>query len=126
MMMTIFDSLSDDHIENIYNICNTVRDELVYKYDDELLMDKCIEVSEEIYNKLSELGYDVDIIDGYCIFDIINDVNKTYAEHSWVELYDDNNIIYIDISASQFQKYINEDIPDIIIGNKPYYMSYTN
>lgn len=126
MMMTIFDSLSDDHIENIYNICNTVRDELVYKYDDELLMDKCIEVSEEIYNKLSELGYDVDIIDGYCIFDIINDVNKTYAEHSWVELYDDNNIIYIDISASQFQKYINEDIPDIIIGNKPYYMNYTN
>ena len=105
-----------------YNICKQVRDELVNKYGEDFLYGKCIEASDKIVELLNKEGIDAKTVEGWCVYDDDSGCSdRPYDEHTWVELEDGT---YIDVTATQFQSFIEDDIPDIIIGNIPYYMSY--
>lgn len=86
------------------------------------LYGKCIEASDKIVELLNKEGIDAKTIEGWCLYDFDDGCSdRPYDEHTWVELKDGT---YIDVTATQFQSFIDEDIPEIIIGDKPYYMSY--
>lgn len=123
--MTLFENLQlmkESNNSVIYNICKQVRDELVNKYGEDDLQGKCIEASEKIKELLEQQGIHSKIIEGWCLYDDDSSCSdRCYDEHTWLEL-DDGT--YIDVTADQFQYYIDEDIPEIIIGEKPRYMIY--
>lgn len=124
--MNLFENLQT-YIENkniniINKICKQVRDEIVSKYGEDNLYGKCIEASERIVELLKQNNIYATTIEGWCIYDDDSGCSdRPYDEHTWVELADST---YIDVTATQFQSFIYEDIPDIIIGSKPNYMVY--
>lgn len=124
--MNLFETLQmyieNKDIDIINKICKQVRDEIVSKYGEDNLYGKCIEASERIVELLKQNDVYATTIEGWCIYDDDSGCSdRPYDEHTWVELADST---YIDVTATQFQSFIYEDIPDIIIGSKPDYMVY--
>lgn len=108
--------------QKIYDIAKSVRDELVHKYGD-CLCGKCVEASEIIAEKLTQAGIECEIIEGWCVYDeFMGCSDRPYDEHTWVVATVCNKKLYIDVTADQFQPYIDEEIPPIIIGHQPTYM----
>lgn len=106
----------------VFSACKQVRQEMVSKYGSGyLLSGHCIESSERIVELLHLNNVQATTIEGWCIYDV-NDVYEIpYAAHTWVELKDKT---YIDVTADQFSCVMHTDIPEIIMGDKPYYMVY--
>ena len=106
--------------EKIYEICFNTRKNILKKYSD--VQGKCIEASEMIQEELNKLMVSSKLIEGWCLYDDdSNCTDRCYDEHTWLELEDGT---YIDVTADQFEYCIYDDIPEIIIGEKPYYMLY--
>lgn len=124
-MSNLFENLreySDGQYKIIYNICKQVRNELVNKYGKDYLYGKCIEASDKIVELLDKQGIKAKVVEGWCNYDDPTCCSdRPYDEHTWVELADGT---YVDVTATQFQCFMDEEIPEIIIGAKPYYMSY--
>lgn len=106
----------------VQKIATQVRDEIVDKYGADNLYGKCIEASDKIKELLDKEGIDSHTVEGWCIYsEDASCSDRPYDEHTWVEL---NDGTYIDVTATQFQSFVDEEIPDIIIGDMPNYMTY--
>lgn len=122
MIKVIKESKKSDRYNEIYNICKEIRNEIVSKYGEDNLYGKCIEASDKIVEKLKDIGIKASTIEGWCIYDDDSSCSdRGYDEHTWVELTDGT---YIDVTATQFEYFMYDDIPEIIIGEKPEYMIY--
>lgn len=106
----------------IYEIASQTRKELEVKYGNHLA-GRCIEASETICHKLEQYGISCHIVEGWCLYDNFTGcTNYPYDAHTWLEL--DETGIYVDVTATQFIPFIEDEIPSIIIGKKPAYMLY--
>lgn len=111
-------------IQTINDIANQVRNDMVTKYQGNLV-GKCIEASERIQQMLSERGIEALIVPGWCMYDnASNCSDRPYDEHTWCEAKVGDETIYIDVTATQFQPFMDENIPEVIIGEMPGYMCY--
>ena len=114
-----------DKMQAIRVICRAVRDDLVARYGKDCLYGTCIEASERICSNLKRHNIEAKIVEGWCHYDDASSCSdRDYDEHTWVEATIDGKMLYLDVTADQFQFYIDEEIPNIIIGEKPYYMVY--
>ena len=112
--------MTKDMYDRIYKICAEVRKQILDKYGDTQL--HCVEASEILSEKLTQSGFENKIVEGWCSYDdYSNCSDRSYDEHTWVELADGT---YVDVTADQFEYFIDDEIPEIIIDVKPYYMSY--
>lgn len=108
----------------ILSVCKEVRKKLLLKHGGDLA-GTCIDASEEIHEKLKVLGIKSTIIEGWCHYDDASSCSdRDYDEHTWVECEISGQNIYVDVTADQFSYFIDEEIPPIIVGDKPYYMVY--
>ena len=108
----------------ILSVCKEVRKQLIAKHGEDLA-GTCIEASEKIQEKLTKLGIKSTIVEGWCHYDDASSCSdRDYDEHTWVECEISNETLYVDVTADQFSYFIDEDIPEIIVGEKPYYMIY--
>lgn len=109
-------------LETIRRIAEQVRNELTSKYGKGVeLAGKCIESSERIQELLKQEGIVSKTVEGWCVYDYFeNCTNQPYDAHTWLEVGD----IYVDVSADQFEYQFSFKIPEVIVGERPYYMQY--
>lgn len=111
-------------IEKVIIIAEQVRKELEDKYGADNLYGKCIEASDKISALLEKEGIEHDIVEGWCVYDDFSTCSdKPYDVHTWIELRDEKRT-YVDVTATQFDMFIDEEIPRVIVGKRPYYMWY--
>lgn len=107
-------------LETVIETCRMVRHNFEKKYGEDL-QGKCIEASETIQKMLLEKGIETKLVEGWCHYDDSSTCSdRDYDEHTWLEC----DGLYIDITADQFSYFIDEKIPKILVGDKPYYMKY--
>ena len=110
-------------LKTVYEIAEKVRKEVEGNYGD-FLNGKCIEASDRISLLLKEKNIPHKIVEGWCVYDdFISCTDRPYDEHTWIELIDEDKT-YIDVTATQFASFIDEEIPEIIVGKRPYYMQH--
>ena len=110
--------------EQLYKeIASQVRKEIVNKYGEDFLYGKCIEASEKIVALLSKEGINSKTVEGWVHYDCDEGcTDRDYDEHTWVETGDG---YVIDVTATQFNSFMEEDYPAIIVSKElPYGYSY--
>jgi len=114
-----------DEIERVIKIAEIIRRELEAKYGvEDNLCGRCIEASDKISELLTAENIEHDIVEGWCVYDDFSTCSdRPYDPHTWIELRDENKT-YVDVTATQFATLIDEDIPKVIVGKRPYYMQY--
>jgi len=111
-------------MELVIKIAHEVRTALEEKY--EWLGGRCIEASDTIVDRLTVHGIKGKAVEGWCVYDFFETcTNRPYDEHTWVEATIEGKIVCIDITATQFEPYIDAFIPKVIIGEKPYFLQHT-
>lgn len=108
--------------ETIFDTALRVRNELIAKYHTDDMTGKDSEASEMLVKALATQGYKSKVCFGYCLYD-----NGEYSDsvHNYVLVAIGRDSVYLDITATQYRKYIREDIPDIIMlmpGSNPYWL----
>lgn len=110
-----------DALNIIQTIAIQVRREMEGKYGDQLY-GKCIEASERIVSLLREKGLPARTVEGWCIYDqYYSCSDQPFDAHTWVEVNLDRHELVVDVTATQFQAYIDDPIPDVYIGELPRY-----
>lgn len=111
-------------IETVIAIAGKVREEFENKYGADNLYGKCIEASDKISALLKQENIEHDIVEGWCIYnDFSTCTDRPYDPHTWIELREEDRT-YVDVTATQFATLIDEEVPKVIVGKKPYYMQY--
>ena len=124
----LYETVAEDNSEKrinseIYNICKQVRKEVVDKYGDDFLQGKCIEASERLVELLKQHGISAKTVEGWVNYDYCDGCSdRPYDEHTWVETSDG---LILDVTATQFNSFMKEDYPEIIMQTElPYGYSY--
>lgn len=119
---SLFEKLVNNE-QSYKEIASQVRKEIVDKYGEDFLYGKCIEASEKIVELLSKEGINSKTIEGWVHYDCDEGcTDRDYDEHTWVETEDG---YIIDVTATQFNSFMEEDYPDIIISKElPHGYSY--
>lgn len=124
MKLKLVEDFNIDNNEKLYyNIASQVRKELIDKYSEDFLYGKCIEASDKIVDLLSKEGINATAVEGWVHYDCDEGcTDRDYDEHTWVETEDG---YVIDVTATQFNHFMDEDYPTIIVQNElPYGYSY--
>ena len=88
---------------------------------DKVLEDTQIDGNDILYETLREEGLSVRKVDGYCVFDNLDEEKNGYTQHSWCETCG----YYVDITAFQLNFYMENAYPTIILSEaKPSNMWY--
>lgn len=102
----------------IMQIASNVRKKLVYELDSENLNSFCLEAANELRAELQKKGIKAIVVQG--TFEVDNGIIEDDFEeelfqplHYWVEVQGK----VLDITGSQFQEFVNEDLPEIAFGN---------
>lgn len=115
-----------DYKKRIDMILKSVRQAMEYKYGTGTdLAGRCIEASELIVDNLRYWGYrDCKTVEGWCKFDDATGCSdRPYDPHTWVEL--NNGKVYIDVTADQFNLFMDKEFKSIVINKGlPYGMVY--
>lgn len=103
----------------VLKIAKQIRDKYIKLRNGEgiNLYGTCLDACDDLFNILSNLGYTVNILDGYAIFDILDNTEITYDYHTICEIIIDNRKYYIDTVADQFEDYITDIENDVIFTN---------
>lgn len=119
---SLFIEQNNDNIAIYKEIAKQVRDEIVTKYGN-FIQGKCIEASDRIVELLEAEGISASAVEGWVSYDDDSGcTDRPYDEHTWVETKDD---YVIDVTADQFNPFMDEDYPKIIISEElPYNFSY--
>ena len=110
--------------KTIEDIALSVRKQLVESYDDEYLQAVCLDCSRELRDELIKNGYNAVVVQGEFelddSYDLYSDefVDKDRSVlnlplHYWVEV----DGFIVDITVSQFNDEVEEELPGIIIGS---------
>ncbi len=112
--------------EKILRIAKEVHDRLVYEYDSEDLKSYCLDVSRELVEELKKWSIPAKVVQGEYEVDI-GVIEDDYEDeifnllHYWVEV----GGKVLDISAKQFQEFVNEDLDEITYGKYSELYRYT-
>lgn len=120
---SLFEEYNDNNEQLYREIASQVRKEIIDKYGEDFLYGKCIEASDRIVDLLSKEGINSKTIEGWVHYDCDEGcTDRDYDEHTWVETEDG---YVIDVTATQFNAFMEEDYPDVIISKElPYRYSY--
>lgn len=109
--------------ELLHKIGWEVRKELEEESND--LRGSSLYASELIISALKKERVSAKSVEGWCVYDeFTNYTNAHYDDHVWIEVADGKKVWYVDVTATQFQFQIDVNIPKVIVGERPYYMSY--
>lgn len=103
-----------DIYDILVEVATDVRNSLVLKNKNvnENLYGCCICASNSIHDKLKALGIDSTVVEGWCVYeDDSSCSDRCYDEHTWLEC----NGYYVDVTASQFNSCMFNDLADIIV-----------
>lgn len=106
-----------DYYKIIESTASAVREycEINYGTDTDLC-GHCIEASELIKAILNMFGIDSKVVEGWCRWDYDwYGSDRPYDPHTWVEVGDKINMIYIDVTADQFNPGMENEYPNILI-----------
>lgn len=105
-------------------ILTRVRKEMIDKYGEDFLYGKCIEASDRIVELLKLKGIEASTIEGWVHYDFDEGCSdRPYDEHTWVET---SSHLICDVTATQFNAFMEEDYPEIICQYKlPYGFQYS-
>lgn len=81
---------------------------------------QCEDLSEKLAQALANSGFESYLVLGYVDLDkrMPGGQKSLHAGHAWVEVADQkSNIIAVDITADQFNKFVSKPYPEILIGN---------
>lgn len=115
----------------LYKTGKVVRDSLESKYPNKAkeLCGCCIEASNMLITQLNSMGIQAQECDGWVIYydnpDSCSD--EPCDPHSMVKVPYQDNYIYLDVTATQFQFCISEQLPRILITKQiPYWFVESN
>lgn len=120
--------LSKETIRFFHREAVKVRKELCAKYPESAsdkehsLAGHCIEASDLLSVRLSDLGFDSESVRCFCIYEDWEQCPEACYEEHWivrVNGHENAEDIYIDLTMSQFQWGFFEELPDIYIGSAP-------
>ena len=122
---------SKEFISNHKTLVDAVtraRNDAESKYGTEdSLRGHCIKYSEQIFNNLLTLGYNCEIIEGWCQLDCYECCTDTsYEEHTWVDVVLNGKKLYIDVTGDQFNPLMYDEncFEGAYVGELPDFMSY--
>jgi hypothetical protein len=109
------------------NVAVSVRKalELKHQYPDGScrLNGACIEASELIVKRLSEVAVKARTVEGWCVYDDQNyGSSRPYDEHTWVEVDAERGTLFVDVTLDQFQPAMDDFIEPVVIGNVPQFL----
>ena len=86
----------------------------------------CIDASDMIVSKLKDIGIDGIVIEGWVSYDIgSNCSDRSWDEHCWVEVKENDITWYVDVTATQFNGLMCTEFEPIIVSKTlPKSMSY--
>lgn len=110
----------------LFEVANDVRSHIIHKYGEDFLHGKCIEASDMIVDMLTQKGVNAKAIEGWVTYDNPEGcTDRDYDEHTWVEVKSLEDNFIVDVTATQFNHFMDEDYPNIIIaGELPHGFSY--
>lgn len=90
------------------------------------LYGECMDASDEIVSMLSDIGIEAEFIEGWVSYDMGGCCSdRSYDEHCWVEVKDGDDVWYVDVTATQFNRLMcTEFEPIIVTKERPKAMSY--
>ena len=112
--------------DKLFEVANDVRSHMVHTYGEDFLHGKCIEASDMIVDLLKQKDVDAKAVEGWVTYDNPEGcTDRDYDEHTWVEVKSLEDTFILDVTATQFNHFMDEDYPPIIIaGELPYGFSY--
>lgn len=70
-------------LQEVYDIAKSVRAELERKYG-KFLCGRCIEASEKIAERLTQIGIQCELVEGWCVYDDFSGCSdRPYDGHTW-------------------------------------------
>lgn len=110
----------------LFEVANDIRSHIIHKYGEDFLHGKCIEASDMIVDILTQKGVNAKTIEGWVTYDNPEGcTDRDYDEHTWVEVKSLEDKFIVDVTATQFNHFMDEDYPNIIIaGELPHGFSY--
>lgn len=109
---------------NLLSTIQLVRRELEYRYGvGQNLRGRGEEASLLLVHELRRIRYNAHVMRGYCWTDL--EISERYREHSWIQVYGIhtiNIVLYIDITAEQFNEFTSQRFPSIYVGRIPKFM----
>ena len=108
----------DSNINVVKEIAYTVRNKYVELKGGSgtALSGTCLNACDDLCEILTNLGYDISVIDGFAIFNKNLDLSEiTYDYHSACYIIIDDVKYYLDVVADQFEYYISDLKNDIIL-----------
>lgn len=111
----------------VRNVATTVRKELEtqYRYPEGSygLCGTCIEASESIVRKLTEVAVKARTVEGWCLYDDESyGSDRCYDEHTWVEVDAGEGVLFVDVTLDQFQPAMSDRIDPVVIGETPRFL----
>ena len=114
--------------DKLLMVANYVRMKVEHenKKDNPKLYGTCVDASLEIKDMLEDIGIDAEFIEGWVSYDISSNCSdRSYDEHCWVEVKENDATWYVDVTATQFNAFVcNEFEPVIVSTVKPNQMLY--
>lgn len=112
-----------DLLAVVRNVALSVRKNLELRFLYPGLAGTCIEASESIVQELAAVKVKARTVEGWCLYDDEHyGSDRSYDEHTWVEVDAGDDVLFVDVTLDQFQPGMNDPIEPVVIGEMPRFL----